>query len=477
MIIPVILAGGNGTRLWPSSRKSFPKQFTDLMGDQTLFQDTVSRLSGSDFTAPTVVTGIDFRFIVAEQLDALGTVGADILLEPEGRNTAAAILTAALRHEATPDAILLVAPSDQRIDDTAAFHDAIDAGAEAARAGEIVTLGIAPTHAETGYGYLELSEAPMEARPQRLRSFVEKPSRDVAEALFEGGRHLWNAGIFMFRVGTIIETFETLAPRLVMPCRAALSTGETDLCFFRLGADAYARCDDISIDYAIMEAAEALLVVPVSCGWSDLGSWRAVHGATDQDTQGNALSGAATQIDCASTLLRSERPDMRVVGVGLENIGVVATNDAVLVVNLNDSEKVKQAVAELRRDEAPQAEAFPQCHRPWGHYETIALGGRFQVKRIMVKPGGRLSLQSHLHRSEHWVVVEGTAQVTVDEDVRLLSENESVYVPLGAVHRLENTGKVPLTLIEVQSGPYLGEDDIIRYEDIYARAPESRDAA
>lgn len=477
MITPIVLAGGSGTRLWPASRKCFPKQFTEITGHESLFQSTLRRLSGTGYTAPTVVTGDDYRFITAEQIDSMGVDGATILLEPEGLNTGPAILAAALMHEAAPDTILLVAPSDHRITDELAFAEAVAAGAEAAARGEIVTFGIRPTTPESGYGYLELSVASAEPTPQRLKSFVEKPARARAEEMVAGGKHLWNAGIFMFRVGTIIEAFEVLAPRLVMPCRAALATGSEDLCFFRLGAEAYGKCEDISVDYAVMEAADALTVIPVDCGWSDLGSWRAVHGVGDQDAAGNALSGAATQIECKDTLLRSDSADMHIVGLGLKNIAAIATRDAILVANMDEAERVKEVVAELNVQNAPQATGFQQCHRPWGHYETLSLGDRFQVKRIMVTPGGQLSLQSHLHRSEHWVVVEGTATVTVNDDVRMLAENQSIYIPLGAIHRLENNGKVPLTLIEVQSGPYLGEDDIIRYEDVYSRAPKAAQEA
>ncbi len=473
MIIPVILAGGSGTRLWPASRKSYPKQFTRLAGGPSLFCETIARFQGPEFAAPTVVTDTEFRFIAAEQLEECGVAKSDIVLESQGRNTAPAILSAALLHEGTPDAILLVAPSDHKITDNAAFARAVQAGTDAARDGKIVTFGITPSSPETGYGYLETTEAPEIGQPQSLKSFVEKPDTALAEKLFKGGRHLWNAGIFMFRVSVIIETFEVLAPRLVMPCRAAVAAGTEDLDFFRLGAEAYARCEDISIDYAIMEAAEALHVVPVDFDWSDLGSWRAVHATAEKDGADNALIGAATQIGCHNTLLRSDNPDTRIVGLGLDNIAAIAAGDAILVANMDDSERVKDVVAELKLQNVPQAEGFRQCHRPWGHYETLSLGPRFQVKRIVVKPGGQLSLQSHLHRAEHWVVVEGTATVTIDDDVKLLSENQSVYIPLGAIHRLENKGKVPLTLIEVQSVAYLGEDDIIRYEDAYARAPES----
>ena len=476
MIIPVILAGGSGTRLWPASRKSYPKQFTELVGSETLFQSTAKRLSGEGFAAPTIITGNDFRFITAEQLDDAGVVGADILLEPMGRNTAPAILAAALRHEATPDAILMVSPSDHQIADEAAFMEAVRAGEKVAQQGNLVTFGIKPSAPETGYGYLELSSVPELGKPQALKSFVEKPELNVAKELLKGGRHLWNAGIFMFRVGTIIEAFEVLAPRLVMPVRAAIAAGKNDLCFFRLGEQAYARCDDISVDFAIMEVADALTVVPVECGWTDLGSWRSVHGASDHDADGNTVQGDALQIDCKNTMLKSNCTDTKLVGLGLENIAAIATDDAILVANLDDSERVKEVVAELKIQDAPQAEGFRRCHRPWGYYETLSLGERYQVKRIMVKPGAALSLQSHVHRAEHWVVVEGSAHVTVDDDISLITENQSVYIPLGAVHRLENRGKVPLNLIEVQSGAYLGEDDIIRYEDVYARAEEPQAA-
>lgn len=481
MIRPVILAGGSGTRLWPASRKSFPKQFVDLSGDVTLFQQTVARVVGDDFHAPTIVTGQDFRFITAEQLDGLGidggAGGADILLEPMCRNTAPAILAAALRHERSPEDILLVMPSDHRIEDEAAFAEAIMVGARVAEDGNIVTFGIHPDRPETGYGYLELGDVAMSAEAQELMSFVEKPLRETAERMVEAGNFLWNAGIFMFKVRTILEAYEVCAPRLVMPARAAMAAAQQDLCFTLIGADAYARCEDISIDYAIMELAEALTVVPMSCGWSDLGSWHSVLANSPRDAGGNAIKGMATQIECSNTLLRSEEDGPRLVGLGLDNIAAIATGDAVLVANLDDCNRVKEVVAELKMQAAPEAESFRRCHRPWGYYETLSLGDRFQVKRIMVKPGGKLSLQSHFHRSEHWVVVEGTAHVTVDDTVSMISENESVYIPLGAVHRLENRGKVPLNLIEVQSGAYLGEDDIVRYEDIYARAEEDTKAA
>ncbi|MEM9250697.1 MAG: mannose-1-phosphate guanylyltransferase/mannose-6-phosphate isomerase [Pseudomonadota bacterium] len=474
MIRPVILAGGSGTRLWPVSRKSFPKQFTDLGGDTTLFQDSVRRVQGPDFGAPTIVTGSDFRFIAAEQLDQIcidpATGGADILLEPEGRNTAPAVLVAALRHQATPADVLLVMPSDHKVEDDAAFRAAVQTGAEAARDGALVVFGICPTRPETGYGYLQMSKHVVPGEPQPLVSFVEKPPLETARRMVDSGAHLWNAGMFMFRVSDILRAFEHLAPKLMLPARAALRAAREDLCFLALDAEAYGRCEDISIDYAIMERSDALTAIPMDCGWTDLGAWHSVLGASDQDKDGNATAGAALQIDCSNTYLRSEGDGPRLVGLGLTNIAAITTGDAVLVADLDAGDRVKEVVAELKLQKAPEAEAFRQCNRPWGHYETLSLGERFQVKRIMVKPGGKLSLQSHVHRSEHWVVVEGTAHVTVGTGVKMLTENESVYIPLGEVHRLENRGHLPLTLIEVQSGAYLGEDDIIRYEDVYARS-------
>lgn len=480
MIIPVILAGGSGTRLWPLSRKAFPKQFAAITEEHSLFQATAERLSGNGFAQPTILTNADFRFIVLEQLDAIGREAAKVLIEPEGRNTGPAILAAALAHEATPDAILLVAPSDHVIRDERAFLAAVRAGKSAAEAGALVTFGIRPTRAETGYGYLEVSKALTNYAPvaHQLSSFVEKPDVKTAKKMLADKKHLWNSGVFMFRVGTIIEAFETHAPRLVMPVKAAVSSATEDLCFTRLSPSTWARVDDISIDYAVMEKSEGLTVVPLDCGWSDLGSWKSVWQNGHKDADGNVVSKAATALNCTNTILRSETPDVEVLGLGLDDMTVVATGDAVLVARSNDSEAVKAALAELKRRGVKQATEFNRCHRPWGYYETLSLGHRFQVKRIMVKPGAALSLQSHVHRAEHWVVVEGSAKVTVDADVTLISENQSVYIPLGAVHRLENPGKVPLHLIEVQSGAYLGEDDIVRYEDVYARTtPDDSKAA
>jgi len=471
VITPVLLCGGSGTRLWPLSRRSYPKQFAALLSDESLFQTSAKRLSGPDYATPLVVTNAEFRFIVTEQLAAIGVDPAAVLIEPEGRNTAPAVLAAALWLEKTdPDALMLVAPSDHVIPDAEAFRAALDAGTPAAQAGRLVTFGITPTHAETGYGWLELETAPNGgAEVLDLIRFVEKPDAENAKIMLDQGRFLWNAGIFLFSVATILKAFETHAPEMIPAARQAVEQGRTDLGFLRLAPEPWAGLDDISIDYAVMERADNLSVVPYSAGWSDLGDWQAVLREMDRDGDGVATGGNALAIDCHDTLLRSEAEAMELVGIGLDGIVVIAMPDAVLVADASRSQEVKVAVAALKAKGAKQATAFPKDHRPWGWFETLVLGGRFQVKRIVVHPGAALSLQSHHHRSEHWIVVSGTAKVTIGDEVKLLSENQSVYVPLGATHRMENPGKVDMVLIEVQTGSYLGEDDIVRYEDVYAR--------
>lgn len=473
MITPILLCGGSGTRLWPLSRKSYPKQFVPLTGEKTLFQTSAERLSGPDFTAPLVLTNSEFRFIVTEQLMEAAIDPGAILIEPEGRNTAPAILAAALwLEQSDPDALMLVAPSDHVVPDAQAFRTAVAAGTEAARAGQLVTFGITPAYSETGYGYLELPQVPDAGvmTPVPLTRFVEKPDAALADKMIASGNYLWNAGIFLFSVQTILKAFRTHAPDLIAPVSEAVTKAKPDLGFLRLDPAAWSAVEDISIDYAVMEPADNLSVVPFSAGWSDLGGWDAVWRETTQDDRGVATSDHATAIDCDNTLLRSEDETLEVVGIGLKNIVVVAMPDAVLVADATRAQDVKLAVAALKEKGAKQATAFPKDHRPWGWFESLVVGKRFQVKRIHVHPGAALSLQSHHHRSEHWIVVEGTAKVTVDDDVRLISENQSVYIPLGAVHRMENPGKVPMVLVEVQTGSYLGEDDIIRYEDVYARS-------
>jgi mannose-1-phosphate guanylyltransferase / mannose-6-phosphate isomerase len=477
LIYPVLLCGGSGTRLWPLSRKSYPKQFVKLMGDESLYQASARRLSGAGFAAPTIVTAADFRFIVIEQLAALEIAPADILIEPSAKNTAAAICAAALALEArAPSALMLVAPSDHVIPDAPHFRDAVQAAAPAASAGQLVTFGIRPDRPETGYGWLELSTptpdfAPV---PQPLRSFIEKPDLAKAEALLAGGMHLWNAGIFLFSTTAILEAFANHAPEVLGATRTAFEAAEKDLSFTRLAPEPWAELPDISIDYAVMERAPNMTVVPYAGAWSDLGDWQAVWREAESDTTGTVTAGPATALDCQHTLLQATSEAQQLVGIGLKDVIAVAMPDAVLVAHKDRAQEVKQAVAALKAKAAPQAETLPRDYRPWGWYESLVIGPRFQVKRIVVLPGAALSLQSHHHRAEHWIVVEGTAKVTVDSEVKLIAENQSVYIPLGAVHRMENPGKVPLTLIEVQTGSYLGEDDIIRYEDVYARGQGAR---
>ncbi|EKE44504.1 alginate biosynthesis protein AlgA [Oceaniovalibus guishaninsula JLT2003] len=469
MIVPVLLSGGSGTRLWPLSRKSYPKQFARLTGEGTLFQASVTRLTGPAFAPPIIVTGSDFRFIVTEQLADAGIDPGAILIEPEARNTAPAVLAAALWLEKTqPGALMLVAPSDHVIADADAFCRAVEAGIPAAREGRLVTLGITPDRPETGYGYLELDGQPGNG-PVPLRRFVEKPDLDTARAMLDAGTYLWNAGIFLFRADAIVAAFREHAPALIDPVTQAVERARPDLGFLRLDVDTWKEAEDISIDFAVMEKAANLSVVPFPGGWSDLGGWDAVWREMDRDGTGTAVSGHATAIDCTDTLLRSEDSRLELVGIGLTDVIAVAMPDAVLVAHASRAQDVKNAVTALKGKAAKQATAFPVDHRPWGWFESLVISDRFQVKRIVVHPGAALSLQSHHHRSEHWIVVRGTARVTVNDDVALLTENQSIYIPLGAVHRMENPGKVDMVLIEVQTGPYLGEDDIVRYEDIYAR--------
>ena len=473
MIHPVLLCGGSGTRLWPLSRKSYPKQFSSLVGDSSLFQASAQRLSGDGFAQPVVVTGSDFRFIVTEQLSSIQIAPAAILIEPSARNTAPAILAAALQISATdPNALVLVAPSDHVIPDSAHFRETVRAAGDAARAGQLVTFGIRPDRPETGYGWLELSTAPdagFAPVVQPLVRFVEKPDRATAQTMLDGGLYLWNAGIFLFEARTLIAAFEAYQPAILALVREAVAQAQADLGFTRLAAEPWAALEDLSIDYAVMEKAGNLSVIPYGGVWSDLGGWEAVWREGGPDATGVVTSGAALAIDCEDTLLRSESDAVELVGIGLKDIVAIAMPDAVLIAHKDRAQEVKKAVTALKAKGAKQAENFPVDHRPWGWFETLVLADRFQVKRIHVHPGAALSLQSHHHRSEHWIVVSGTARVTVDDEVKLVTENQSVYIPLGAVHRMENPGKVPMVLIEVQTGAYLGEDDIIRYEDVYSR--------
>ncbi|MEM9433528.1 MAG: mannose-1-phosphate guanylyltransferase/mannose-6-phosphate isomerase [Pseudomonadota bacterium] len=468
-ITPVILCGGSGTRLWPTSRKAYPKQFAPLIGSRSLYQMTLARVASAPFEPALIMTGNDFRFMATDQANQLGLSDARVVIEPCGRDTAPAILTAALILAEDPTAQMLVLPSDHLVADIDAFHQAIQIGADKASGGRLLTFGVKPTRPETGFGYLELEHPPDGPDPVPLTSFREKPDHETAQMMLESDRFLWNAGIFLAKASDMVRAFEIHAPDLLEPCRTALETGAADLDFFRLGSDGYQGARGVSFDYAVMEKAQDVAAIPMSAGWSDLGTWDAIWTAAQSNDAGVATAGNATAVDCTDSYLRSDDETMRLVGLGLDGIIAVAMNDAVLVADRDRTQDVKLVVETLRSLEIPQADTYPRAHRPWGWYETLCLGNRFQVKRIMVNPGGILSLQSHHHRSEHWIVVQGTAEVTIGADTKLVTENESVYIPLGAQHRMANPGKLPMYLIEVQTGAYLAEDDVVRYEDAYNR--------
>ncbi len=472
MIVPVLLCGGSGTRLWPLSRQAFPKQFVTLLGAETLFQASARRLSGPGFAPPLVVSAESLRFIAAGQLKEAGLAAAAIMVEPEPRNTAPAVLAAALWLLGRgADAMMLVAPSDHAMPDTESFQAAVLAALPAAEAGGIVTFGISPSRPETGYGYLRLAPGSNAGAglPQALDGFVEKPDAAAAAAMLAAGDCLWNAGIFLFRASTIIGAFEAHAPAMVAPARQAVQQARTEQGFVHLSAGPWSALPSISIDYAIMEKAANLAVMPYGGRWSDVGSWTAVWQESAADDRGNVLSGPSLAIDCERSLLRSEAESLQLVAIGLKDVVAVAMPDAVLVAHSSAAQRVKEVAQALGQRGARQAASFPHEQRPWGWFESLASGPRYHVKRIAVDPGGVLSLQSHRHRAEHWIVVQGTAKVTVGDRVQVLSENQSISVPLGAIHRLENPGSGTLVIIEVQTGTYFGEDDIIRYEDVYER--------
>lgn len=476
LIHPILICGGAGTRLWPLSRKAFPKQFAPITGQGSLFQQALQRGCGLGFARPTVVTGNRFRFLVAEQLADLDVTANHIVIEPDGRNTAPAILAAALLLAKTdPDAVLLAMPADHVIPDRPAFQSAVRRAVPSALDGKLVTFGIVPDRPETCYGYLELEDSAdlQVCDPRPLLRFVEKPRAAQAEQMLASGRYLWNAGVFLFTARSMIAAFERYAPDMLGPVQDALDKATPDLGFTRLAPDPWRQLRDISIDYAIMEHASDLVAMPFHGAWSDLGGWDAIWRETEQDPDGNTLSGQATAIDCHDSLLRSENDRIELVGIGLTDMIAVATADAVLVAHKRDAQNVAKAVAALKAKGARQATEMAVDHRPWGSFERLAQGSRFQVKRIIVRPGGALSLQSHRFRAEHWIIVEGTAEVTLEDRVTMVSENQSIYVPCGARHRLRNPGNVPVVLIEVQTGSYLGEDDITRYADQYARAAGS----
>ena len=471
MIHPVILSGGSGTRLWPMSRTLYPKQLLTLLGRESLLQQTVRRIAEREtFAPPLLVANEEHRFIIAEQLREIAVVPRALLLEPVGRNTAPAACLAALAlTETEPDPLMLLMPSDHTIGDVDAFVDAIGRAAAAAQAGALVSFGIAPERAETGYGYIRRDgELDGVKGVFAVAEFVEKPGPEQAEKYIESGEHSWNSGIFLFPARVYLDELERLRPDMVAACRQALATAQRDCDFIRLGKDAFSTCAADSIDYAVMEHTRRAAVVPVSMGWSDVGSWDALWEMGSKDQHGNSLEGNVVAEETRNCYLRSEAG--LIAAIGIEDLVVVATDDAVMVAPRNRTQEVRKLVARLVRDRRDEADALPTVHRPWGSFKSLHNGHRVQVKHILVKPGGKLSLQMHHHRAEHWVVVQGTAKIVRGEEEMILTEDQSTYIPLGTAHRLENPGKIPLHLIEVQSGSYLGEDDIVRLEDSYGRS-------
>lgn len=468
MLIPVILSGGAGTRLWPLSRELYPKQLLPLVGEQAMLQATTARLKGTGAAGPIVVCNEAHRFMVAEQLRKIEAGPRAILLEPAGRNTAPAIaLAAQVALESLPgaDPILLVLPADHVIRNVPAFHKAIQTAVAAAGLGHLVTFGVVPTAPETGYGYIQ-GGAPL-AGAARIAAFVEKPAKAVAEQYLKSGNYLWNSGMFVFRASRYLEELRKHAPDIAAACAASLAAAKRDLDFTRIDAQAFAACRSDSIDYAVMEKTDDAVVVPLDAGWSDVGSWSALYEAIDRDRAGNVSQGDVIAEDSSGNYLFAE--SRLVATVGLRDHVVVETKDAVLVAPKDRVQDVKKVVERLKKDGRYEHSLHREVYRPWGSYDSIENGERYQVKRLSVNPGASMSLQMHHHRAEHWIVVSGTARITRGEELFLLEENQSTYIPIGTKHRIENPGKIMLHMIEVQSGSYLGEDDIVRFEDIYGR--------
>jgi mannose-1-phosphate guanylyltransferase/mannose-6-phosphate isomerase len=477
MLIPVILSGGSGTRLWPLSRELYPKQLLPLVGKGTMLQETLARLAGvPDVAAPIVVCNESHRFLVAEQLHAAGSAPQAIVLEPSGRNTAPAVAVAAMAavadrpgaSAASSDAVLLVLPADHVIRDVKAFQTAVQAGKEAAWAGNLVTFGVVPTSPETGYGYIRRGAGVGPAYP--IAQFVEKPDLPTATRYLESKDYFWNSGMFMFKATQVLDELRQLAPEIYRACTQAFMAARRDLDFTRLSSKEFEACPSNSFDYAVMEKTRHGVVVPLEAGWSDVGSWSALHEAIPADVQGNVQLGDVLVEDSHGCYLHST--SRLVATVGLKDHVVVETKDAVLVAPKHRVQDVKQLVAQLKQQGRYETLLHREVFRPWGSYDSIDAGERFQVKRLSVKPGASMSLQLHHHRAEHWIVVSGTARITRGEETFLLEENQSTYIPLGTKHRIENPGKIPLHIIEVQSGAYLGEDDIVRFEDRYGRQAE-----
>lgn len=469
-ITPVILCGGAGTRLWPVSRKGHPKQFWPLISERSMLVETAVRAVGSHFTAPIIVASHQHRFTVAGQLAEAGLKHAKILLEPTGRNSAPAVAAAALlAAEHDPEAVLWVMAADAAIKDLPAMYDALDSAAAAAQAGYIVTFGMEPTAPETGYGYLQQGQPVGTLRNvYHLDRFVEKPDVPTATEMLSQKNYFWNSGMFVFRADVMLDEMRNLAPEILDIVQQSMSARIVDLDFIRLPEVPFASLPDISIDYAIAEKTKRAVMVPASIGWSDVGSWSALADICPADENGNFASGDAILEDSTNCYVRSDGTLTALLGV--KDLVVVTTQDAILVAHKDSVQNVKKIVKRLKAQNRSEADDHVRIYRPWGFYEGLAHGERFQVKRIVVQPGRQLSLQKHFHRAEHWVVVGGVANVTCNDKQVFLNENESIYLPLGSIHRLENPGKIPLTLIEVQSGAYLGEDDIVRYEDTYGRS-------
>lgn len=470
-IIPVVMAGGSGTRLWPLSRQLHPKQFLPLMGERSMLQETCARLNGLPTEPPLFICGENHRFTVAEQLRLAGEVVGKILLEPVGRNTAAAValvachaLDNAVEGE---DPVLLVLAADHAIQDPQSFRDAVTAAVPLAEQGKLVTFGIVPSVPETGYGYIKEGDLVGDGPGHVVSSFVEKPSLEVAEGYLAEGGYLWNSGMFMFRAGCFLEELGKYRPDILAACRRAMADVEVDADFVRPGREAFLDCPEDSIDYAVMEKTPGAVVVPMDCGWNDVGSWSALWEVSDKDSRGNTLKGDVMALDTHNSYVQSDKK--LIATVGLTDVVVVESDDAIMVADKSRVQDVKTIVSELREQNRSEAAVHRKVFRPWGYYDSIENGERFQVKRIFVRPGASLSLQMHHHRAEHWIVVSGTARVTKGEKEFLLSENESTFIRIGEAHRLENPGTIPLEMIEVQSGSYLGEDDIVRFEDIYDR--------
>ncbi len=510
-LIPVIMSGGSGSRLWPQSRSLYPKQFLPLVNEHTMLQNTVTRLDGLDsVSAPIVIANEEHRFLVAEQFRQMGRKASAIILEPVGRNTAPAVALAALKAQASQpsthnDPLLLVLAADHVINDVKAFHQAVEAALPAARDGKLVTFGIVPTHPETGYGYIKAGEqligngeelignggeligngeeliagkltthnsSPTTHNPSpttiySVAQFVEKPDLETAQGYLASGDYYWNSGMFLFKASRYLEELNTFRPDILEACRKAMEVQNADLDFVRLDELAFKACPDESIDYAVMEKTNDAVVIPLDAGWSDVGSWSSLADISEKDEAGNSTLGDVLLYDTRNTYVRSEKKLIATVGV--DDLVITESDDAILVAHKDRVQDVKKIVDRLKAENRPEVKLHRKVYRPWGAYDSIDMGERFQVKRITVKPGAQLSLQMHHHRAEHWIVVKGTALITNGDQEILLTENQSTYIPIGAVHRLENPGKFDLELIEVQSGGYLGEDDIVRYEDTYGR--------